>query len=152
DRVEAHQRTVRAGPQNVAEDQMPEPRGVHRGRVERTRGHTPPTRLVAARLLHAGWQADLRRSGRHWDAGQGTGEVVAEAAAARHRQDAAQRTSSTRQPVRIAARLVAGALGETRDGRRGELSMWTEDGLLRQVVYLGEREDKAPANVRRNRP
>jgi DNA ligase D-like protein (predicted ligase) len=28
---------------------------------------------------------------------------------------------------------------------------WTEDGLLRQVVYLGEREDK-PAVVGRNRP
>jgi ATP-dependent DNA ligase len=28
---------------------------------------------------------------------------------------------------------------------------WTEDGLLRQVVYLGEREDKAAAEVRRGR-
>jgi ATP-dependent DNA ligase len=26
---------------------------------------------------------------------------------------------------------------------------WTEDGLLRQVVYLGEREDKPAAEVRR---
>lgn len=29
---------------------------------------------------------------------------------------------------------------------------WTEDGLLRQVVYLGEREDKPAAEVRRDRP
>jgi DNA ligase D-like protein (predicted ligase) len=29
---------------------------------------------------------------------------------------------------------------------------WTEDGLLRQVVYLGEREDKPAAEVRRGPP
>ena len=29
---------------------------------------------------------------------------------------------------------------------------WTEDGLLRQVVYLGEREDKPAAEVRRAPP
>ena len=29
---------------------------------------------------------------------------------------------------------------------------WTEDGLLRQVVYLGEREDKPAAKVRRGPP
>ena len=29
---------------------------------------------------------------------------------------------------------------------------WTEDGLLRQVVYLGEREDKPAAGVRRKLP
>jgi ATP-dependent DNA ligase len=29
---------------------------------------------------------------------------------------------------------------------------WTEDGLLRHVVYLGEREDKPAAEVQRGRP
>ena len=29
---------------------------------------------------------------------------------------------------------------------------WTPDGLLRHVVYLGEREDKAAIDVRRGRP
>jgi hypothetical protein len=29
---------------------------------------------------------------------------------------------------------------------------WTEDGLLRQVVYLGEREDKPGAEVRKEPP
>jgi ATP-dependent DNA ligase len=29
---------------------------------------------------------------------------------------------------------------------------WTEDGLLRQVVYLGEREDNPAAEVRRLPP
>jgi bifunctional non-homologous end joining protein LigD len=29
---------------------------------------------------------------------------------------------------------------------------WTEDGLLRQVVYLGEREDKPAIEVRRDPP
>ena len=28
---------------------------------------------------------------------------------------------------------------------------WTPDGLLRHVVYLGEREDKLASNVRRDR-
>jgi ATP-dependent DNA ligase len=29
---------------------------------------------------------------------------------------------------------------------------WTPDGLLRRVVYLGEREDKPVIDVRRNPP
>jgi ATP-dependent DNA ligase len=29
---------------------------------------------------------------------------------------------------------------------------WTPDGLLRHVVYLGEREDKPASDVRRPRP
>jgi ATP-dependent DNA ligase len=29
---------------------------------------------------------------------------------------------------------------------------WTDDGLLRHVVYLGEREDKRAIDVRRERP
>jgi bifunctional non-homologous end joining protein LigD len=29
---------------------------------------------------------------------------------------------------------------------------WTPDGLLRHVVYLGEREDKSASDVRRPRP
>jgi ATP-dependent DNA ligase len=29
---------------------------------------------------------------------------------------------------------------------------WTPDGLLRHVVYLGEREDKLAVDVRRERP
>jgi ATP-dependent DNA ligase len=29
---------------------------------------------------------------------------------------------------------------------------WTPDGLLRHVVYLGEREDKLAIEVRRSRP
>src|SRR5947207_12807733 len=80
---------------------MPEPRGVHCRRLERTRGQPPPARLVAAGILHAAWQADLRGSSGHGDAGQGAGEAVAEVAAARGRQDATRRSSSTEQPVRM---------------------------------------------------
>jgi hypothetical protein len=29
---------------------------------------------------------------------------------------------------------------------------WTPDGLLRHVVYMGEREDKLVIDVRRSRP
>jgi bifunctional non-homologous end joining protein LigD len=29
---------------------------------------------------------------------------------------------------------------------------WTPDGLLRHVVYLGERKDKSASDVRRPRP
>jgi hypothetical protein len=77
---------------------------------------------------------------------------VAEAATARSGQDAARRSSSSRQPVRLAAGIVAGTLGPPWDGGAGELPDVTEDGLLRQVVYLGEREDKPAAEVRRDPP
>jgi len=38
------------------------------------------------------------------------------------------------------------------DARQGKQGVWTEDGLLRQVVYLGEGEDKPAAEVRRDPP
>ena len=77
---------------------------------------------------------------------------MAKAATARDRQDAARRSSSAWQPVRIAAGLVASALGAPEMVVEVSYLTWTEDGLLRQVVYLGEREDKPAAEVRRGLP
>lgn len=53
---------------------------------------------------------------RHWDVGQGTGEAVAEAATARGKQDAPRPGPTKEQPVRIAAGVIAGALGQAGDG------------------------------------
>ena len=50
------------------------------------------------------------------------GAIVAEAAAADRRQDATRRSPTTKQPVRIAAGVVASALGATGNGGRSELS------------------------------
>jgi len=49
------------------------------------------------------------------------GAIVAEAAAADRRQDAPRRASSTKQPVRIAARVVESSLGATGDGGGGDV-------------------------------
>src|ERR1700730_7837013 len=60
-RVEAHQREVRARSALLAEDQVSQPGGICRCRMERPRGQPSSDRVVAARLLHAGWEAHLRR-------------------------------------------------------------------------------------------
>jgi hypothetical protein len=57
--------------------------------------------------------------------------------------------AAARQPVRIAIGSWPRALGATRACRRGQVLTWTEDNLLRQVVYEGLREDRPAAEVRR---
>ena len=53
-RLEAHRRPIRARPPIMAEDEVPEPRGIRRRRLERSGGQPTPDRLAASRLLHAG--------------------------------------------------------------------------------------------------
>jgi hypothetical protein len=43
-------------------------------------------------------------------------------------------------------------LGEARTRRRSEIPAWTEDNLLRQVVYEGLRDDKPASEIRRDVP
>ena len=71
---------------------------------------------------------------------------MAEAANACGGPDATRRSSTTKQPVRIAPGVVAPCIEMVVEVN---YLTWTEDGLLRQVVYLGEREDKPAAEVRR---
>jgi ATP-dependent DNA ligase len=77
---------------------------------------------------------------------------VAAPSAAHRREDAACRASATRQPVRLVAGAVVGALVRPEMVVEVSFVEWTPDGLLRHVVYLGEREDKPAIEVRRDRP
>jgi DNA ligase D-like protein (predicted ligase) len=71
--------------------------------------YTPEGKLIYAGRAGTGMpDAELERL---WNRVQPT----------RRAQDAALRTAAARQPLRFAAGAVAGALGATRDGRRGEL-------------------------------
>ncbi len=62
------------------------------------------------------------------------------------------RAAAARQPFRLAAAVVEGALGEARASRGSHLPDVTEDNLLRQVSYQGQREDKPPRQVVRAIP
>ena len=65
---------------------------------------------------------------------------------------AARRAVAARQPVRVA--VVLSRVHWVRPGLVAEVKYltWTEDNLLRQVVYEGLREDKPAADVRRPVP
>ena len=80
------------------------------------------------------------------------GAPVAAPPALGGRQDAAGRAATARHPVRITVGAEPRPLGAPGDGRRSCYVEWTPDGLLRHVVYLGEREDKMAAEVHRSRP
>jgi bifunctional non-homologous end joining protein LigD len=56
------------------------------------------------------------------------------------------------RPLRVAAGAEPRPLGAAGAGRRGQVSDWTDDNLLRQVVYEGLREDKPAKEVRREVP
>ena len=84
--------------------------------------------------------------------GRWTRTGVAAPSSACDRQDTALGAAAARQPFR----LPAGAVGV--DWVRPEIVVevsfveFTPDGLLRHVVYLGEREDKPAIEVRRDPP
>jgi DNA ligase D-like protein (predicted ligase) len=66
--------------------------------------------------------------------------------------NAARGAATAHRPLRIAPGFEPGALGAARAGRRSQILTWTDDNLLRQVVYEGLREDKPAAEVRRSVP
>ena len=70
----------------------------------------------------------------------------------RYRQHGARPTFSGNS--RFGSPLVSSRVHWVRPEMVVEVSYltWTEDGLLRQVVYLGEREDEPAAEVRRSPP
>jgi len=77
---------------------------------------------------------------------------MATPAAARHIRDAARGAAAAHQPLR----LTPGAqpVHWVRPELVAEVKYltWTDDNLLRQVVYEGLREDKPAADVRREVP
>ena len=60
--------------------------------------------------------------------------------------------AAVQRPLRIAARAQPRALGASELVAEVKFLTWTEDNLLRQVVYQGLREDKPAREVRREAP
>jgi ATP-dependent DNA ligase len=77
---------------------------------------------------------------------------AAPAAAACDRYNAAPRAAAAHQPLRLT--LVLSRVHWVRPELVAEVKFltWTDDNLLRQVVYEGLREDKPAAEVRRPVP
>ena len=77
---------------------------------------------------------------------------MAKAATAFHRHDAARRAAVAYQPLRML--LVLSRVHWVRPELVAEVKFltWTDDNLLRQVVYEGLCEDKPAAGVRRPVP
>ena len=77
---------------------------------------------------------------------------MAAPAAARNRENAARRPLAAQHPLRLA--LVLSRVHWVRPELVAEVKFlaWTEDNLLRQVVYEGLREDKPATDVRRPIP
>ena len=115
--------------------------------VGRTRRQLSIHRRAVARVLRSEAEADFRRPGWYRDAGRSARRSVEAVAAAADQQNAARCCPAALDPHRLAA----GALGPARVGCRVHLT-WTEDSLLRQVVFEGIREDKPAWKVVRLRP
>ena len=139
-------------PRAVAQGQMPLPRGICRRRLDRSGRRRPYLGALAARLLRSRRQAGLCRPRRH-----------------RHQHRRAQRLWHRLQPLairqmpldvppprssRFGSPLVLSRVHWVRPELVAEVKFltWTEDNLLRQVVYEGLREDKPAAEVRRSPP
>ena len=62
---------------------------------------------------------------------------------------ASERPAAAQHALRIATRSFSCALGRAEACSRDHYLTWTADGLLRHTVYVGLREDKPAAEVRR---
>ena len=130
---------------------MPEPRGIRGGRLDRSRRQrgpisarccspitTPDGRLVYAGRAGTGIdQAELERLWRRLQPLAHRPDAARRPAAAR--AAASARRSSCRRVHWVRPELVAEV----------KFLTWTEDRLLRQVVYQGLREDKPAREVKR---
>ena len=77
---------------------------------------------------------------------------MAAAAAAGDRQDARRRAAAARQPVGSPLRLSRVHWVRPELVAEVKFLTWTDDNLLRHVVYEGLREDKPAREVRRDVP
>jgi ATP-dependent DNA ligase len=136
----------------VAQGQMLEPRGVHRDRLDRSRRHPARARRAVARLSRSGWPAGVCRSGR-----TGIDNKELEwlwrrlqplAIPGMPRDVPPPRTS------RFGSPLVLSRVHWVRPELVAEVKYltWTDDNLLRQVVYQGLSEDKRAAEIHRSPP
>jgi ATP-dependent DNA ligase len=77
---------------------------------------------------------------------------MAATATARHCRDAAAGGATSLEPVRFTARPQPRAWVRPELVVEVKYLTWTDENLLRQVVYEGLREDKDPTDVRRPTP
>ena len=136
----------------VAQGQVPQPRRIRGDRLDRSRRRAAVSRRAAARLLRSRRKADLCRPGRHRHQPGRTRAAVAAAATTRRDQDAARRAAAAFDPLRLAAGLARVHWVRPELVAEVKFLTWTENNLLRQVVYEGLREDKPAAEVRREVP
>src|SRR5437879_10430072 len=116
----------------MGQGQMPAPRGIRGGRLDRSRRHAAVARRFAARLLRSGRTSGLCRPRRHRHQAGGAGTAVAKAATSRYRRDAARDTAAAQQPLRITT--VLSRVHWVRPELVAEVKYltWTGDNLLRQ--------------------
>jgi bifunctional non-homologous end joining protein LigD len=131
----------------LAEDQMPQPGGICRRRLDRTRRQPTLHRRIAARVLRSEREADLCRPDRYRDAGRSARRPAEAAAAAADHEDALD--VAPPRSTRFSSPLVLSRLHWVRPEMVVEVKYltWTDNGLLRQVVYEGIREDKPAREV-----
>jgi ATP-dependent DNA ligase len=148
----APMRLTRRQSRSVAQGQMPPSRGIRGSRLDRSRRRSTAARRFAARLLR------YRRSPRY--AGRvGSGINRAELARLWHRL---QPLAVSQMPLevppprsnRFGSPLVLSRLHWVRPELVAEVKFltWTDDNLLRQVVYEGLREDKQASEICRPVP
>jgi ATP-dependent DNA ligase len=129
----------------MAEDEMLEPRGICGRRVERSGGQPASDRCLAA-LGYYTPEGQLIYAGR-----VGTGLPDAELERLWQRLQPLGMPLSAPPPRggRFGSPLVLSRVHWVRPEMLVEVSYaeWTADGLLRHVVYLGEREDKPAIEV-----
>jgi DNA ligase D-like protein (predicted ligase) len=84
-------------------------------------GQPIPHRRPLAGVLHRRWPASLRRPRRHWHVGEGTQAAGRRAGAAADAANASCRAAAARQPVRLSASALTGALGAPDSGCRSDV-------------------------------
>ena len=116
--------TARICPATVAlgQDEMPQPRRVRRRRMVGSRRIATLCRRPPARLLRAGWTADLRGPRWHGHEPEDARDAAQAPPAAGDQENASRRSPASRQPVREAAGIGQGSLASARTGRRNHLS------------------------------
>ncbi len=109
--------------------------------------------VAVARVLRPGRQADLCRPRRHRHARRQALEGL-QASSCRSRTIKVPLSAPPPRSGRFGSPLVLSGAHWVRPEMVVEVSFieWTSDGLLRHVVYLGEREDEPATEVRRRLP
>ena len=82
--------------------------------------------------------------------GQISSKISETASTASDGQDAARRCAAARHPIWVASGAIAGHWVRPELVVEVTYLTWTDDGLLRQVVYEGLREDKPARGIARS--